>query len=101
MTPQEFSEAIKFLGVTQIRLAGILGVNTRTISRWMDGSTKISVSIGYLLNSWMELKRLGLEWCPIIESDQLCPKCDVYFPFWSIDEKAKYAMHIIRCKEIL
>jgi hypothetical protein len=44
MTPDELREAIARLGVSQVELAKLLGVNPRTMRRWLAGDSEMSVA---------------------------------------------------------
>jgi DNA-binding transcriptional regulator YiaG len=49
MTPQQYSAAIKQLGLSQRRAALLLGVNDRTSRRWALGEAQIREPVAILL----------------------------------------------------
>ena len=57
-------ESLVTLGLNAIELADLLGINVRTVQRWLAGQVEIPKSIGLVINAWMYLNQLGLPWRP-------------------------------------
>jgi DNA-binding transcriptional regulator YiaG len=49
MTPDEFRQALERLGLTQVGLSRLIGVEQRTARRWASGATPIPPSIAAML----------------------------------------------------
>jgi hypothetical protein len=64
MTPQEFNQALSYLGLSVSEIADLLSVNARTTRRWADHPTEIPGPAEQALRAWVRLQRLGLAWRP-------------------------------------
>ncbi len=57
MSPQQFRHALRHLGWTQVQAATRLGVNPRTVRRWVAGDSRIPESVTLLLQLWLRERR--------------------------------------------
>jgi len=57
MSPQQFRHALRRLGLNQVRAAERLGVNARTVRRWVAGDSRIPESVSLLLELWLRERR--------------------------------------------
>ena len=57
MSPQRFRGALRQLGVSQVQAAKRLGVNPRTLRRWVAGDSRIPESVGLLVELWLRDRR--------------------------------------------
>lgn len=69
-TEKDLKESLVELGLNHKELAGFIGIDETSVSRWLRKIHKIPVGIGPLLQTWVRLKREGLHWRPD------CPQCD-------------------------
>jgi len=53
LTPQQFRTALKRLGLNQVAAAKQLGVDPRTVRRWLAGDRKIPEPVVILLRTWL------------------------------------------------
>lgn len=53
MTPAAFRTALDRLGLTQSEAARRLGVDPRTVRRWIAGDRKIPGPVAVLLRTWL------------------------------------------------
>ncbi len=53
MSPQQFRHALRHLGLNQVQAATRLGVNPRTVRRWVAGDSRIPESVTLLLRLWL------------------------------------------------
>lgn len=49
MTPREFAAVLKAAGLSKVEAAKAIGVDLRTIYRWLTGDTRISVAYAALV----------------------------------------------------
>jgi len=54
MTPRELRRALKRLGWTQVELARRIGVNPRTVRKWVLNETPMSEPASLLLREWLK-----------------------------------------------
>lgn len=64
MTSHELREYLSVLKVTNHELAQLMGVNERTVQRWLSDQTEIPGGIARALEAWFYLDRVGLPWRP-------------------------------------
>lgn len=57
-------EDLKYLGLTQVQFADLIGCNDRTIRRYISGDIETPGSIMLLLDAWKKLKDCGLGFLP-------------------------------------
>jgi DNA-binding transcriptional regulator YiaG len=57
MSPQQFRNVLRRLGVNQVQAAKRLGVNPRTVRRWVAGDSRIPESVSLLLQLWLREQR--------------------------------------------
>jgi DNA-binding transcriptional regulator YiaG len=53
MSPQQFRYVLRQLGLSQVQAAKRLGVNPRTVRRWVAGDSRIPESAGLVLQLWL------------------------------------------------
>ncbi len=53
LTPQQFRATLKRLGLNQVAAAKQLGVDPRTVRRWLAGDRKIPEPVVILLRTWL------------------------------------------------
>lgn len=59
MTADQYAKAIDALGLTKIEAAELLGVDVRTIERYLDGTREVAPSAMRFLNFLLATKRSG------------------------------------------
>lgn len=64
MQSSSLRESLVTLGLNVLELAQLLGINVRTVQRWLSGDVEIPKSIDCVINAWMYLNQLGLPWRP-------------------------------------
>lgn len=64
MTGQEVQEHLQTLGLTQAEAAQLLGVSTRTLSRWCTGGEAVPGPAEAALRAWRRLDKRVLAWRP-------------------------------------
>jgi transcriptional regulator with XRE-family HTH domain len=64
MQSSSLRESLVTLGLNIQELADLLGINVRTVQRWLSGEVDIPKSIECVVNAWMYLNQLGLPWRP-------------------------------------
>ncbi|HEV2954717.1 MAG TPA: hypothetical protein VGX95_01245 [Xanthobacteraceae bacterium] len=73
MTPQDLSNHLSQLGITQTEAARLLSVNARTMRRWLEGE-EVPGPAEQAIRAWLRLHRRNLPWRPdsiaIVEDDQ-------------------------------
>jgi hypothetical protein len=73
MSGQEFQEHLTVLGLSQAEAAQLLGVSTRTVTRWCSHPEEVSGPAEAALRAWRRLESLRLVWRPdsvaIVEDD--------------------------------
>ena len=57
MSPQQFRQVLRRLRLNQVQAAKRLGVNPRTLRRWVAGDSRIPESVGLLLQLWLRERR--------------------------------------------
>jgi plasmid maintenance system antidote protein VapI len=57
MTPQQFRLALKRLGLTQVAAARQLGVDPRTVRKWVGAERRIPEPVAILLRVWLKERR--------------------------------------------
>ena len=57
MSPQQFRQVLRQLGLSQVQAAKRLGVNPRTLRRWVAGDSRIPESVGLVLQLWLRARR--------------------------------------------
>jgi transcriptional regulator with XRE-family HTH domain len=57
MSPQQFRHALRQLGWNQVQAAKRLGVNPRTVRRWVAGDSRIPESVRIVLQLWQRARR--------------------------------------------
>jgi DNA-binding transcriptional regulator YiaG len=57
MSPQQFRQALRQLGMSQVQAAKRLGVNPRTVRRWVAGDSRIPESVSLVLQLWGRERR--------------------------------------------
>ena len=57
MTPQQFRYVLRQLGLNQVQTAKRLGINPRTLRRWVAGDSRIPESVSLLLEVWLRERR--------------------------------------------
>ena len=57
MSPQQFRHVLRRLGLNQVQAAKRLGVNARTVRRWVAGDSRIPDSVSLLLQLWLRERR--------------------------------------------
>jgi transcriptional regulator with XRE-family HTH domain len=58
MTPQEFRDTIRELGLSQRALARHLGLNKSTVNRWATGETPVPQYAVAWIEAWGDLRRI-------------------------------------------
>ena len=53
MSPQQFRRVLRRLRLSQMEAARRLGVNERTVRRWVAGDSRIPESVALLLHTWL------------------------------------------------
>jgi DNA-binding transcriptional regulator YiaG len=53
MSPQQFRRALGQLRLSQVQAAQRLGVNARTVRRWVAVASRIPESVSLLLQTWL------------------------------------------------
>lgn len=64
MQSSSLRESIVTLGLNVQELAYLLGINVRTVRRWLSEDVEIPRSIECVINAWIYLNQLGLPWRP-------------------------------------
>jgi len=59
MSPQQFRRALRQLRLSQVQAARRLGVNERTVRRWIAGDSRIPESVALLLHTWLRARPRG------------------------------------------
>ncbi len=57
MSSQEFRRVLRRLRLNQVQAARRLGVNARTVRRWVAGDSRIPESVSLLLETWLQTRR--------------------------------------------
>jgi len=57
MTPQQFRHVLRQLGLNQVQAAKRLGINPRTLRRWVAGDSRIPESVSLLLELLLRERR--------------------------------------------
>jgi hypothetical protein len=57
MTAQQFRQALKRLGFTQVAAARELGVDPRTVRKWVGAERRIPEPVAILLRTWLNALR--------------------------------------------
>ena len=57
MSPQQFRQVLRRLRLNQVQAATRLGVNPRTLRRWVAGDSRIPESVGLLVELWLRDRR--------------------------------------------
>ena len=57
LTPKQLRVALRRLGLNQVAAAKQLGVDPRTVRRWLAGDRKIPAPIALLLGLWLKARR--------------------------------------------
>ena len=57
MSSQQFRHALRQLGLNQVQAARRLGVNPRTLRRWVAGDSRIPESVALLAQLWLRERR--------------------------------------------
>lgn len=60
-----FMEHIKVLGLTQDDAAYLLGVNPRTVRRWVEDMERIPGPADSAIRAWRMLEVCGVDWKPL------------------------------------
>jgi DNA-binding transcriptional regulator YiaG len=58
MTPMQFQQALKRLAISQVAAAAQLGVDARTVRRWVAGDRRIPEPVAILIRTWIKHRRL-------------------------------------------
>ena len=53
LSPQQFRRALRRLRLSQVEAARRLGVNERTVRRWVAGASRIPESVSLVLQVWL------------------------------------------------
>ncbi len=56
MSPQQFRDTLRRLRLSQVEASRRLGVNERTVRRWVAGDSRIPESVALLLQSWLRTR---------------------------------------------
>ncbi len=59
MSPQQFRRVLRRLRLSQMEAARRLGVNERTVRRWVAGDSRIPESVALLLHTWLRTRPRG------------------------------------------
>ena len=59
MSPQQFRRVLRLLRLSQMEAARRLGVNERTVRRWVAGDSRIPESVALLLHTWLRTRPRG------------------------------------------
>ena len=57
MLPKQFRRILRELALNQVQAAKRLGVNPRTLRRWVAGDSRIPESVSLLLQLWLREPR--------------------------------------------
>ena len=57
MTPQQLRQALKRLGLKQTHAAERLGVDPRTVRRWVAGDRRIPAPVAILVRTWVSTSK--------------------------------------------
>ncbi len=57
LTPKQLRVTLKQLGLNQVAAAKQLGVDPRTVRRWLAGDRKIPEPVVILLRTWLKQRR--------------------------------------------
>ncbi len=57
ISPQEFRRVLRRLRLSQVQAARRLGVNERTVRRWVAGASRIPESVTLILQVWLHAPR--------------------------------------------
>ncbi len=57
LTPKQLRAALRRLGLNQVAAAKQLGVDPRTVRRWLAGDRKIPEPVTILLGLWLKPRR--------------------------------------------
>lgn len=64
MQSANLKESLVTLSLSIQDAAQLLGVNMRTIQRWLSGDVDIPISVAHVMQAWLYLNKLGLPWRP-------------------------------------
>lgn len=64
MTKQEVEDILGKLCLTQAELGWVLGVESTTIRRWINGPKGVPVMLQQILLAWMKLEKARIPWHP-------------------------------------
>jgi DNA-binding transcriptional regulator YiaG len=56
MSPKQFRHALRQLGLNQVEAARRLGVNARTVRRWVASDSRVPESVTLLLEIWLRAR---------------------------------------------
>jgi DNA-binding transcriptional regulator YiaG len=56
MSPRQFRRALRQLHLSQVQAAQRLGVNARTVRRWVAGDSRVPESVTLLLEIWVRAR---------------------------------------------
>ncbi len=57
MTPKQFRQALAYLRLTQVEAARHLGVDPRTVRKWVGAERRIPEPVAILLRLWLKARR--------------------------------------------
>lgn len=64
MLGKELQSIIDYLGLSQLEAAQLLGVESRTLQRWIAGTYGAPESVAQALHAWRRLAERGFAWRP-------------------------------------
>jgi transcriptional regulator with XRE-family HTH domain len=64
MHGEELRSMIADLGLSQVEAARLLGVETRTVQRWIEGIHGVPEPVAQALHAWRRLAERGFAWRP-------------------------------------
>lgn len=64
MHPDDIRSNLAFLNTSQVEVALLLGVNARTVRRWINGTQNISGAAEQALAAWVKLHKAKMAWRP-------------------------------------
>ena len=59
MSPPQFRRVLRRLRLSQMEAARRLGLNERTVRRWVAGDSRIPESVALLLHTWLRTHPRG------------------------------------------
>lgn len=64
MTRSELVDALLFLSLDSKEAGKLLSVDTKTVGRWLDGTTDVPGPAAQALRAWVRLERARIPWRP-------------------------------------